>query len=77
MNILYLRESDSLYIELQPREAATAWEVTPGVLINYDAEGEVVGVEINEASRRANLDGLKVGNFPGPVESIDRPPPTH
>jgi uncharacterized protein YuzE len=77
MNIVYLRESDTLYVELQPREAVTAWEVTPGVTINYDAAGEVVGVEIDDASRRANLDALKVGNFPGPVESLDRPAPIH
>lgn len=77
MNIVYFREMDALYIELKPEHAETAWEPAPGITINYAANGEPVGIQIDAASERVNLDYLNVGNFPGPVEAIDKQNPTH
>ncbi len=77
MNIVYFREMDALYIELKPREAETAWEPAPGITINYAANGEPVGIQIDQASERVNLEYLNVGNFPGPVDSLTKQNPTH
>ncbi|TCV88968.1 DUF2283 domain-containing protein [Sulfurirhabdus autotrophica] len=77
MNIVYFEETDSLYIELVPQEATGAWEAAPGVIINYGADGQPVGIEIDQASEKANLDSLKIGNFPGLVENITKRDLTH
>ncbi|MEJ5209805.1 MAG: DUF2283 domain-containing protein [Burkholderiales bacterium] len=77
MNIVYFRDMDALYIELKPREAETAWEPAPGITINYAANGEPVGIQIDQASERVNLDYLNVGNFPGQVDVLTKQNPTH
>ena len=77
MNIVYFREMDSLYIELQPKDAENAWEPAPGITINYAANGQPVGIQIDQASERVNMDQLTVGNFPGMVDTVTKQNPTH
>lgn len=58
MKISYHPESDSLYIDLSGRPSAESREVSPGLVIDYDAEGNVVGIDIAHASRKLDLDEL-------------------
>jgi uncharacterized protein YuzE len=72
MNFVYFKDMDSLYLELTPENAEHAWEAHPGVVLNMSADGRVVGIEIEKVSEKSRLDLLKVANFPGQVEVIDR-----
>jgi uncharacterized protein YuzE len=72
MNFVYFKDMDSLYLELSPENAEQAWEAHPGVILNMSSDGRVVGIEIERASEKSRLDLLKVANFPGQVEVIDR-----
>ena len=71
MNIAYLKDMDSLYIELVPENAAHAWEAQAGIVINLAEDGRVVGIEIEQASQKTDLRALRVGNFPGEVVAVD------
>jgi uncharacterized protein YuzE len=71
VNIAYLKDMDSLYIELSPENAAHAWEAQEGIVINLAEDGRVVGIEIEHASQKADLRSLRVGNFPGEVVAVD------
>lgn len=75
MNFVYFKDMDSLYLEFSPENAEHAWEAHPGVILNLSADGRVVGIEIEKASEKSRLDLLKVANFPGQVEVIDRHQP--
>jgi len=70
MNIAYFKDMDSLYIELSPETATQAWEAQEGVVINLSEDGRVVGIEIEQASIKTNLDLLRVGDFPGEVHAV-------
>ena len=70
MNIAYFNESDSLYFELSPEDAAHAWEAQDGIVINLSSDGRVIGIEIEHASQKADLSLLRVGNFPGEVHAV-------
>jgi uncharacterized protein YuzE len=72
MNIAYLKDMDSLYVELSPENPDHAWEAQPGIVINLSEDGRVVGIEIERASQVTNLDILKIGGFPGQIEIIDK-----
>jgi uncharacterized protein YuzE len=72
MNFVYFKDIDSLYLELSPENAEHAWEAHPGVVLNLAADGRLVGIEIERASEKSRLDLLKVANFPGQIEVIDR-----
>jgi len=51
MRFDYDPETDSLYIKLADRPGREASEVAPGVVVDYDANGQVVGLEIEHAAR--------------------------
>ena len=72
MNIAYLKDMDSLYIEISPENPTQAWEAHEGIVLNLSDDGRVVGIEIEKASQASNLDILKIGGFPGQVEVIDK-----
>ncbi|HUX29652.1 MAG TPA: DUF2283 domain-containing protein [Thiobacillus sp.] len=72
MNIAYFKGMDSLHVEISPENPAQAWEAHEGIVLNLSEDGRVVGIEIQRASQAANLDILKIGDFPGQVEIIDK-----
>ena len=53
MKLHYYPETDSLYIELNERPStdADSHEVADNLVIDFDAAGDVVGIDIEHASR--------------------------
>lgn len=64
MKISYYPETDSLYIDLSAKPSAESREVSPGVVIDYDSEGGIVGIDIDQASRKLDLDELVLSKLP-------------
>ncbi len=69
MKLRYYSETDSLYIDLAERPSADSQEVTPGVVLDFDAAGALVGIDIDQASRHLYLSCLDAGTVP--VETVD------
>ncbi len=51
MKFDYDPETDSLYIKLADRPGHEASEVAPGVVVDYDVNGQAVGIDIEHASQ--------------------------
>ena len=64
MKRLYYPETDSLYVECKARPGADTIEVTEGLNVDIDADGEVVGFDIDQASRRMDLSTLEAEALP-------------
>jgi len=64
MKISYYPDTDSLYIDLASRPSAESREVSPGVVIDYDSEGTIVGIDIDNASKKLDLDELTLSKLP-------------
>jgi uncharacterized protein YuzE len=64
MKLHYYPETDSLYIELQSRPGTEVREVTDGLNVDIDAAGEVVGFDIDRASKRFDLSTLETVALP-------------
>jgi uncharacterized protein YuzE len=64
MKISYYPETDSIYIELRPGPAAETREVASGLNVDLDAEGNVVGFDIDGASARYDLSVLETVALP-------------
>ena len=58
VKIRYYQETDSLYIEFKPAPGTETREVVGGVNVDLDAAGEVVGFDIDHASKRLDLSTL-------------------
>lgn len=64
MKLSYYPETDSLYIELSQRPSVDSEEVAPGIVLDYDAEGKVVGIDIDNASKVSDLSVLEAVSLP-------------
>ncbi len=56
-------ESDALYFRLDESAIVESEEIKPGVILDYDANDNVVGVEILGLSKRVPLETLKSLQF--------------
>src|SRR5262245_11088249 len=65
MKLHYYPKPDSLYIELKSSPGTEAREIAAGLVVDLDANGEVVGFDIDHASRKLDL---------SKVETIALPP---
>jgi len=64
MRLHYYPETDSLYIDLAERPGAQVREVAPGVNLDLDSEGVLVGIDIDHASQTVNLSSLETEALP-------------
>jgi len=54
------KESDALYFRLEESSIVESEEVQPGVILDFNAEGKVVGIELLNLSTRMSEEQLKV-----------------
>jgi uncharacterized protein YuzE len=70
MKLHYYPETDSLYIELKSSPGAEAREIVEGLVVDFDANGEVVGFDIDHASRKLDLSKVETVALP-PVNAAE------
>jgi uncharacterized protein YuzE len=58
MTIEYSKSADALYVYVKQAEVAKSKEVEEGVVIDRDADGHLIGIEILDASIRIGLRDL-------------------
>lgn len=66
----YDPEADALYIHLGSTKPVEAEEVAPNVMLDFDAEGRVVGVEVLTASKVLAPGDWDRVRLPGPAHII-------
>lgn len=67
MNIIYHVETDMLYIELADRVSTESEELAPGIVLDYDQDNQVIGIELDHATQRTSLSEIKLTTFPTAV----------
>ena len=70
MKLNYHADTDSLYIDLSDQPSAESREISEGVVLDYDAAGNLVGIDIDHASRKVDLSKLVLSNMPGKVVTV-------
>ena len=64
MRLSYHEDTDSLYIHLVERPGIEAREIAPGLVADFDAEGNPVGIDIDHAQNILDLTTLEAGSLP-------------
>lgn len=52
MRIHYDERADALYLRLDDSKIVDSEEVKPGIVLDFNAENEVVGIEVLDLGRR-------------------------
>ena len=69
MKMKYYKDTDSLYIDLSESPSAETREVSEGINLDYDAMGNLVGIDIDNATAKVSMERLIVSSLPGIVET--------
>jgi uncharacterized protein YuzE len=64
MKLHYYPETDSLYIELNSAPGTETREIVEGLIVDFDADGDVVGFDIDHASRKLDLSRIETIALP-------------
>ena len=70
MKLNYYPEMDSLYIDLSEQPSVESREISEGVILDYDAKGNIVGIDIDNASVKVELNQLILSKLPSEVQTI-------
>jgi uncharacterized protein YuzE len=64
MKLHYYPETDSLYIDLNARPSTDSREITEGLVADFDAAGNIVGIDIQHASTVMDLKVIETESLP-------------
>ena len=67
MKLNYYADTDSLYIDLSSKTSSESKEISPGIVVDYDSHGEIVGIDIDNASKKLDLKDLVISHVPAEV----------
>ena len=70
MRIAYYPDTDSMYIDLSSKKSSESTEVSPGVVLDYDKDGNLVGIDIDNASKIMDLKELVLSKLPVNIQTI-------
>ncbi len=70
MKLNYYPETDSLYIDFAKGASVESREVSEGVVLDYDAQGNLVGIDIDNASRKLELKELVLSKLPTDIQTL-------
>jgi uncharacterized protein YuzE/Arc/MetJ-type ribon-helix-helix transcriptional regulator len=64
LRLHYYPETDSLYVELNSKPSVDSREIDGGLVLDLDAEGNVVGIDIDHASQKFDLQTIETIALP-------------
>ena len=64
MKMSYYKDTDSLYIDLSEKPSKESLEVAPGIVLDFDENNNIVGIDIDRASQILNLSELEISSIP-------------
>ena len=70
MKLNYYPETDSLYIDLSEMPSVESREISEGVTLDYDVDGKLVGIDIDNASHKVEMEKLILSKLPAKVERV-------
>ena len=58
MKINYYPDTDSLYIDLSSKTSIESIEISEGIVLDYDEHNNLVGIDIDNATKKLDLSEL-------------------
>ncbi|MDR4499288.1 MAG: DUF2283 domain-containing protein [Candidatus Scalindua sp.] len=72
MKIEYSKEADAIYVYFKEEFVAKSKEIEDGVVIDFDENGQFIGIEVLDVSQRFSLSDIVNVNIENlPIEAIN------
>jgi uncharacterized protein YuzE len=69
MKLSYYSDTDSLYIDLSEQPSVESREISEGIVLDYDVAGNLVGIDIDNASQKVDLKKLTLNRLPAIIQN--------
>jgi uncharacterized protein YuzE len=69
MKLNYPTNTDSLYIDLSERPSVDSHEVSEGLVLDYDSSGRLMGIDIDNAANKVELQKLILSKLLGKIKT--------
>jgi uncharacterized protein YuzE len=63
MKLSYDKETDSLYIHLSNTPSVDSDEVADGVVLDFDSNGVVAGIDVQYASQKTDIQSVSLSHL--------------
>ena len=70
MNLSYYKDTDSLYIDLSSKVSSESREISGGIVLDYDSDGNLVGIDIDNASWKVDMKEVSLSKIPADLERV-------
>ncbi|MCK4663594.1 MAG: DUF2283 domain-containing protein [Bacteroidales bacterium] len=60
MKLKYFKDTDTLYIDLSEKTSTESLEVTEGIVIDFDKDNKIVGIEIEQAKKILDFNNFNI-----------------
>ena len=69
MKLNYYPQTDSLYIDLIDAPSVESEEVRPGIVLDFNAKGQLIGIDVQNASKHTDLTQLDIADLPAKISA--------
>ena len=70
MKIKYYPDTDFLYIDLSSKPSVDSREISEGIVLDYDADGNLTGIDIDNARNKIDLHEVVLSKIPAELQKI-------
>ena len=70
MKLNYYADTDSLYIDLSSKTSVTSEEISEGIVFDFDKDSNIVGLDIDQASLKFDMNELVLSKLPVSLQKI-------
>ena len=70
MKLNYYKDTDSLYIDLSSKPGIESMEISDGIVLDYDTDGNLVGIDIDNASLKIDMKEVVLSRIPAEIEMV-------
>lgn len=71
MKIEYSKEADAIYVYFKEEYVSKSKEIEDGVVVDFDANGQLIGIEVLDVSQRFSLSDIVNVNIENlPLEKV-------
>ena len=70
MTLNYDLANGTLYIVLSSKPNSDSREISEGIVLDYDVDGNVTGMDIDNASNKVDLEKIVLNKVPSEVEQL-------